>query len=121
MDWVGCNQPGFARSHKNVPPTGKLRSGTGTPLRQEEVSFPSTPSKGVGFQELLEMKPLRMYLAGKISKYDWRTTIVDGMGTPCGIDVGAYYDYVNEETRYPLSWEPYEQSIHGIHTYTGPY
>jgi hypothetical protein len=67
------------------------------------------------------MEPLRIYLAGKISKYDWRTTIVDGMGTPCGIDVGAYYDYVNEETRYPKSWEPYEQSIHGVHTYTGPY
>jgi len=31
-----------------------MRTGTHPP--QEEVSFPSTPSKGVGFQELLEMK-----------------------------------------------------------------
>ena len=58
-----------------------------------------------------EMPDVRVYLAGKISKNDWRHDVVDGLYETCR----------EHEEGMPDRWPILTRSILGKHAYVGPY
>lgn len=58
---------------------------------------------------------MKLYLAGKIGKYDWRHRIVTGLG-----NISAAQDCDGDPV-FPESWPITTRAIFGAHDYTGPY
>lgn len=63
---------------------------------------------------------MKIYLAGKIGKHDWRHSIVKGLGTIEGIrfqtheETGGHGGSIGD-------WPVLERAVFGVHDYVGPF